>query len=88
MIAVITMPIKLLMILPIYFYKWCISPFLKKSCIYYPTCSAYSIQAIKEHGVIAGGSLAIKRIVSCLPHKKAGEDYVPFNIKGDKKWVF
>lgn len=88
MIKLLTYPIKLIIFIPIYFYKWCISPFLKKSCIYYPTCSSYAIKAVKEHGVVAGSALAIRRIGSCLPHKQAGEDYVPINLKGDKKWVF
>lgn len=58
-------------------YQWLISPLLPASCRYNPTCSTYSIQAIKEWGVVKGGWLAIKRISSCHPWGGFGDDPVP-----------
>ena len=61
----------------IIFYKTHISLFLKKNgveCKYYPTCSEYSIQAIKKYGAIKGSFLSIKRILRCNPFTKGGYD--------------
>ena len=59
------------------FYKLLISPLLPASCRYYPTCSVYSIQAIRKFGIIKGGYLAVKRILSCNPFGGYGFDPVP-----------
>lgn len=59
------------------FYKKNISAFFKSKgieCKYYPTCSDYSIQAIKKYGAIKGGYLALKRIIKCNPISKGGYD--------------
>lgn len=72
----------------IYFYKLLVSPLLPKTCIYYPTCSTYMLLSIKEFGVIEGIFLGLKRIFRCTPKHHGGIDYVPLNIKGDKKWIF
>jgi putative membrane protein insertion efficiency factor len=69
--------ISYIMILPIRFYQVAISPLLPPSCRYTPTCSVYSIEAIKKHGPLKGGWLAIKRIVSCNPWGGSGHDPVP-----------
>ncbi|HPS56840.1 MAG TPA: membrane protein insertion efficiency factor YidD [Spirochaetota bacterium] len=58
-------------------YKLLISPWLPASCRYYPTCSAYSAQAISRFGIIKGGYLAVKRILSCNPFGGSGFDPVP-----------
>ncbi len=58
-------------------YKLLISPLLPASCRYYPTCSVYSMQAIKKFGIIKGGYLAAKRILSCNPFGGSGFDPVP-----------
>lgn len=81
-------PLKLLCMALIYFYKYCISPWLPKVCGFYPTCSTYMLLAIKEWGVIKGVWLGIKRISKCRPHGQSGEDFVPLNIKGELKWIF
>jgi putative membrane protein insertion efficiency factor len=80
-------PIKLLLIGIIYFYKIFISPILPKSCIYTPSCSTYSLEAIKKFGPIKGSFLSAKRVISCNPRSKGGFDPVPDNIKGDEKWI-
>ncbi|MCL2061304.1 MAG: membrane protein insertion efficiency factor YidD [Firmicutes bacterium] len=71
-----------------FFYQKCISPLLPKSCIYYPTCSSYMIQALRRFGVLKGSALGIKRILRCRPGQKGGVDPVPDNPKGDMKWLF
>jgi putative membrane protein insertion efficiency factor len=64
-------------VLLIKIYQWVISPLTPAACRYNPTCSNYSIQAIKEWGVIKGSWLAIKRISSCHPWGGFGDDPVP-----------
>ncbi len=64
-------------ILLIKLYQWVISPLTPAACRYNPTCSTYSIQAIKEWGVLKGGWLALKRIASCHPWGGYGDDPVP-----------
>jgi uncharacterized protein len=46
-------------------------------CRYSPTCSQYAIDAIKQHGVIRGGWLAVCRIGRCHPWGGCGHDPVP-----------
>ncbi|MBZ0241650.1 MAG: membrane protein insertion efficiency factor YidD [Bacteroidales bacterium] len=67
----------LLLILLIRIYQYTLSPFIGRSCRYTPTCSVYSIEAIKKHGAIKGGWLAAKRIGSCNPWGGSGYDPVP-----------
>ena len=55
-------------------YKFLISPLLGQSCRYLPTCSEYSIEALKEFGLIKGVYMSIKRILSCHPWGKGGFD--------------
>ncbi len=66
-----------ILIIPIKIYQYAISPMLGASCRYTPTCSAYSIEALKKHGPIKGSYLAIKRILSCNPWGGHGHDPVP-----------
>ncbi|HJC09829.1 membrane protein insertion efficiency factor YidD [Merdimonas faecis] len=47
------------------------------TCIYYPTCSQYAIEAIEKYGAIKGGALAAWRILRCNPFAKGGYDPVP-----------
>lgn len=66
-----------ILILPVKFYQWFISPIIGQSCRYTPTCSAYTIEALKKHGPIKGLWLSIKRILSCNPWGGHGHDPVP-----------
>lgn len=86
-IKILEYPFKLIFLLLIYFYKYCISPLLPKTCRFYPTCSEYAVQAIREYGVFRGLILAIKRILRCNPRSKCGFDPLPPNIKGEIKWL-
>jgi putative membrane protein insertion efficiency factor len=62
------------------FYQVVLSPLKGPSCRFEPTCSAYSIEALKKHGLFKGSFLAIKRISSCHPWGKSGYDPVPDKI--------
>ena len=53
-------------------YKFLISPLFGHSCRYLPTCSEYSIEALKEFGLAKGTFLSLKRILSCHPIKFLG----------------
>ncbi len=62
-------------------YQWVISPLLKTNCRYLPTCSEYSIESLKKHGIIKGIYLSLKRILNCHPFGDEGFDPVPKNTK-------
>lgn len=64
-------------ILLIRFYQVAISPFTLATCRFEPTCSSYSIDAIKIHGIFYGSYLSMKRILNCHPWGKSGYDPVP-----------
>lgn len=58
-------------------YRKLISPFLPKSCRFYPTCSDYTFQAVKKFGVKKGLFLGFKRILRCNPFNNGGYDPIP-----------
>lgn len=68
------------------FYQKAISPFKPPSCRFLPTCSTYSLEAIKRFGAFKGGYLAVKRILKCHPFHPGGIDLVP-EKKDPKKHV-
>lgn len=59
------------------FYQVAISPYTPNSCRYTPTCSHYTVDALKIHGLFKGGWLSVKRIGSCHPWGGSGYDPVP-----------
>jgi len=69
--------IKAIVIAPIRFYRYFLSPWFGHACRFTPTCSAYCIEAIKTHGVIKGLWLGMKRIARCQPWCKGGHDPIP-----------
>ena len=64
-------------------YKFIVSPLLGHSCRYLPTCSDYSVDALKTFGFFKGLILSVKRILSCHPIKflGGGEGFDPVNKK-------
>jgi len=69
--------IKQLLILPIRFYRYVISPWLGYNCRFTPSCSAYAIEALETHGSVRGSWLALKRLARCHPWCEGGHDPVP-----------
>ncbi|MGM0471159.1 MAG: membrane protein insertion efficiency factor YidD [Bacillota bacterium] len=57
-------------------YQKYISPLLPGRCRFYPTCSNYALQALKEYGLSKGSLMAAKRILSCHPFHSGGYDPV------------
>ena len=68
---------KHIMIGLIRFYQLFISPLFPPTCRYYPTCSAYFIQALQKYGFFKGSYLGIRRILRCHPFHPGGYDPVP-----------
>jgi uncharacterized protein len=61
---------------PVWLYQRLISPALPRRCKYEPTCSAYAVAAVREHGVLRGGVLAAWRLLRCNPFSHGGYDPV------------
>ena len=59
------------------FYQKNISPYKGTKCPYFPSCSAYGMEAVEKHGAIIGSVLAVWRILRCNPFSKGGYDPVP-----------
>jgi len=68
--------VKRLIVSALRYYKARISPQLPPACRYTPSCSEYAIEAIERRGVLVGGFLAVKRVVSCNPFSRGGYDPV------------
>ena len=64
-------------ILLIKIYQFLISPLFPSSCRYTPTCSHYTLDALKKYGLFKGSWLGIKRISRCHPWGGSGYDPVP-----------
>lgn len=65
-----------LIIFIIKIYQSLISPVFPQSCRFTPTCSEYSIEAIRRYGALKGVYLAVKRILRCHPFNPGGYDPV------------
>ncbi|MFC2107805.1 membrane protein insertion efficiency factor YidD [Bacteroidota bacterium] len=61
----------------VYIYRYGISPYTPASCRHLPTCSDYTIIALKKHGAIKGLWLGIRRFSKCHPWGSSGFDPVP-----------
>jgi uncharacterized protein len=59
------------------FYQLAISPLLGPRCRFYPSCSCYTHDAIRQHGVTRGLWLGARRILRCHPLSPGGYDPVP-----------
>lgn len=58
-------------------YQRLLSPLLGPRCRFHPTCSAYALQALEQHGALRGALLAARRIARCHPLNEGGFDPVP-----------
>lgn len=58
-------------------YRWLLSPVLGSHCRFWPSCSAYGVEALRAHGGLRGGWLLVKRICRCHPWHSGGVDLVP-----------
>ena len=58
-------------------YRFAISPLYGQVCRYYPTCSAYALDAVQTHSAARGTWLAMRRVARCHPWAAGGVDHVP-----------
>ena len=58
-------------------YRYAISPMLPPACRFYPSCSEYADEALREHGALRGGMLVARRLCRCGPWHPGGVDPVP-----------
>ena len=56
--------------------RW-VSPALPPTCRFYPSCSAYAVEALQVHGVLRGTGLTLWRLLRCAPWHPGGIDLVP-----------
>ena len=70
----ITHALRELFLLPLHAYRAVISPNLAPRCKYYPSCSTYGVQAVRELGVIRGSIVAGWRVLRCNPFSHGGVD--------------
>ncbi|HZU62780.1 MAG TPA: membrane protein insertion efficiency factor YidD [Novosphingobium sp.] len=69
--------IRALLIGLIRLWQWGPSAMMGPTCRFQPSCSAYAIGALRKHGTIKGGWLALKRLLRCHPWGGHGFDPVP-----------
>ena len=61
-------------LLPLHAYRYVISPNLRPRCRYYPSCSSYGLQAVRELGIFRGTIVAGWRVMRCNPFSDGGVD--------------
>ena len=58
-------------------YQCTLAHVLGGQCRFHPTCSAYSLEALRTHGALRGSWLTLRRLAKCHPWGPMGEDLVP-----------
>ncbi|MFE4226444.1 membrane protein insertion efficiency factor YidD [Arthrobacter sp. NPDC056886] len=71
------------LILSLLAYRKVISPLYGQVCRFFPSCSAYALEAITVHGAVKGSWLAARRLSRCHPWNAGGVDHVP---AGKREW--
>ena len=67
-------------------YRLLVSPVLAPSCRYWPSCSEYAIEALRNHGAARGSWLSAKRLCRCHPWAAGGIDNVPPAGFSNNRW--
>ncbi|MFZ0119592.1 MAG: membrane protein insertion efficiency factor YidD [Pseudonocardiaceae bacterium] len=75
--TVATRPVVRLLVVLLGFYRRWISSVFPPSCRFFPSCSAYAIEALTVHGVLRGSWLTVRRLLRCGPWHPGGMDPVP-----------
>ena len=70
-------PFARLAALPIYAYRYTLSPYVGHVCRHQPTCSAYGLEALARHGAVKGLYFTARRVIRCHPFGGSGFDPVP-----------
>ncbi len=65
------------LVLLVRLYQRLVSPLLPPACRFYPSCSAYAVQALERHGAVRGSWLTVRRLCRCHPFHPGGIDPVP-----------
>jgi putative membrane protein insertion efficiency factor len=65
---------------PVRAYRLLLSPSLGSACRFWPSCSAYALEALDRHGAVAGSRLTLWRIARCQPWCAGGHDAVPDHV--------
>lgn len=72
-----------ILILLLMAYRKVVSPLYGQVCRFFPSCSAYALEAITVHGAVKGIWLAARRLLRCHPWNAGGVDHVP---AGHREW--
>jgi len=76
-VKIVKIILSFLLSLPVYFYRYIISPLIGPSCRHIPSCSKYMLDAIKLHGPFSGFAMGLNRILRCRPGGTHGYDPLP-----------
>ena len=68
---------KQIVLAPIRFYQYAISPMFGRRCRFFPSCSEYTVDAVNKYGVFKGLRLGLGRICRCHPWNPGGFDPLP-----------